>query len=92
MVKVNEVCGVKRSDGNYKYGRVTKKKAAGVVILVDAVSESSKEFLIAQVVDPEMLRKLSGTKAMPKAGGWCHYIWIVPNVRANAFDFPVLPF
>jgi hypothetical protein len=73
MISVNEVCCVKRSDGNYKYGRVTKKDAVGVVVLVDDIR--IKEFAIAQMIDPEMLRKLSGTEAMPKSGGYCSCLY-----------------
>ena len=73
MISVDEVCCVKRSDGNYKYGRVTKKGAVGVVVLVDDIR--IKEFAIAQMIDPEMLRKLSGTEAMPKSGGYCSCLY-----------------
>jgi serine/threonine protein kinase len=58
MVTVNEVCAVKRSDGEYKYGRVEMKEAASAVILVDEASKATKTFVTAQVVDPQMLRKL----------------------------------
>jgi hypothetical protein len=64
-VSVGDACAVKRSDGQYRYGRVASKGAANVVMLVDGASlldgsvlDGTKTLAAAQVVDPQCLRKL----------------------------------